>query len=64
VRKYPRKRAASHNVRQCLVNPALQQATEGNRNLTGFQLACQLRDDGLAEAEAAEIMLADAKQVP
>jgi hypothetical protein len=43
---------------------ALQEATEGNRNLTGFQLACQLRDDGMGEAEAAEIMLAYAKQVP
>jgi hypothetical protein len=43
---------------------ALSQAAEGNRNRVGFQLACQLRDDGLSEAEAAEIMLAYAEHVP
>jgi hypothetical protein len=43
---------------------ALQEASEGNRNLTGFHLACQLRDDGIAEAEAVEIMLDYAKHVP
>jgi hypothetical protein len=43
---------------------ALQEATEGNQNLTGFHLACQLRDDGIAEAEAAEIMLHYAQHVP
>jgi putative DNA primase/helicase len=35
-----------------------------DRNLVGFHLACQLRDDGISEAEAVEIMLAYAKQVP
>ena len=39
-------------------------AREGNRNQVGFFLACQLRDDGLSEAQAREIMLAYAKQVP
>jgi hypothetical protein len=43
---------------------AIQEASEGNRNLTGFQLACQLRDDGLSETQAAEIMLDYAKHVP
>jgi hypothetical protein len=42
---------------------AIQEASEGNRNLVGFHLACQLRDDGLSEAEAAEIMYAYAQQV-
>jgi hypothetical protein len=43
---------------------AIQEAREGNRNAVGFHLACQLRDDGLSEAEAVEIMLAYAHRVP
>lgn len=37
---------------------ALERAYEGNRNETGFWLACQLRDDGMSQ-EAAESWLAD-----
>jgi hypothetical protein len=43
---------------------AIQEASVGNRNQVGFHLACQLRDDGLSESEAAEIMVAYAQQVP
>ncbi len=43
---------------------ALGQATEGNRNVIGFSLACQLRDDGLPEAKARSIILAYADRLP
>ncbi len=43
---------------------ALGQANEGNRNHIGFQLACQLRDDGLSEATARDFLLAYVQQVP
>lgn len=43
---------------------ALERAVEGNRNDTGFWLACQLRDDGMGQ-EAAESLMADyAARVP
>lgn len=42
---------------------ALARAREGNRNATGFWLACQLRDDHLSEAEARSIILTYANQV-
>lgn len=34
------------------LNKALQKATVGNRNQTGFELALQLRDSGLSQAQA------------
>lgn len=37
---------------------ALERAIEGNRNDTGFWLACQLRDDGMGQ-EAAESLMAE-----
>lgn len=40
-----------------LLNKALGKATQGNRNETGFWLACQLRDNGYSEGEAEGIML-------
>jgi Bifunctional DNA primase/polymerase, N-terminal len=43
---------------------ALGRANEGNRNQVGFQLACQLRDDGISEATARDILLAYVQQVP
>ncbi len=43
---------------------ALQQAQDGNRNATGFWLACQLRDSGLSQQEAEHIMLQYATRVP
>src|SRR5256885_964578 len=36
---------------------AVEKAREGNRNQIGFHLACQLRDDGLSQTEAENIML-------
>ena len=46
------------------LSDALLKATEGNRNHVGFHLACQLRDDGLSEAQARSIILAYADRVP
>lgn len=43
---------------------ALDQANPGNRNDTGFWLACQLRDLGLSEEEAVEFMCRYAEGVP
>jgi hypothetical protein len=39
-------------------------ATVGNRNATGFDLACQLRDSGLSKAEARRYMQEYARGVP
>lgn len=39
------------------LNKALSRAGVGNRNETGFWLAAQLRDDGISEGEAQNIML-------
>lgn len=46
-----------------LLDKALTKATEGNRNETGLWLACQLRDNGYAEAEAEGVMLDYARRV-
>jgi hypothetical protein len=43
---------------------ALARATEGNRNDTGLWLACQLRDAGIAEPEAAEVLRQYAARCP
>jgi len=43
---------------------AVASATEGNRNAHGFWLACQLRDDGLSQEQAARIILLYANRVP
>ena len=45
------------------VERAVERAREGNRNQIGFHLACQLRDDGLSESEAREVMLSYVDQV-
>jgi hypothetical protein len=42
----------------------LSRASIGNRNESGFGLACQLRDSGLSEAEAEQVMSAFAAGVP
>jgi len=42
---------------------AVEKAREGNRNQIGFHLACQLRDDGLSQTEAENIMLSYVDQV-
>lgn len=42
---------------------AVEKAREGNRNKVGFDLACQLRDDGLSEIQARDIMLSYVDQV-
>jgi hypothetical protein len=46
------------------LSEALAKANEGNRNRVGFDLACQLRDDGLSEAEARDILLTYAQAAP
>lgn len=43
---------------------ALQRAREGNRNATGFWLACQLRDDQIPESQARSIILTYANLAP
>lgn len=43
---------------------ALERAVEGTRNNTGFWLACQLRDEGLGEAQAAIALEEYARGVP
>lgn len=42
----------------------LNRACVGNRNETGFLLACQLRDSGLSEGEAERLMVEYARRVP
>ncbi len=46
-----------------LLDKAVGKATQGNRNETGFWLACQLRDNGYTETEAEGVMLDYADQV-
>ena len=43
---------------------AIQSAPVGNRNNTGFDLACQLRDSGLSEMEARKYLIEFASRVP
>lgn len=43
---------------------ALDRAAPGNRNDTGFWLACQLRDAGLSETDSEAVMLLYAARVP
>ncbi len=45
-------------------NEAVAKATEGNRNSVGFWLACQLRDDGLSQEQAIQVILAYANRLP
>lgn len=47
-----------------LLEKALARAAPGNRNETGFWLACQLRDAGLNQAAAHEVMVRFQKSVP
>ena len=49
---------------QRLLGKALERAKPGNRNDTGFWLACQLRDTGLSMKEAKPYMLEYALKVP
>ncbi len=46
-----------------LLDKAISQATQGNRNQTGLWLACQLRDNGYSQAAAESIMLDYVNQV-
>lgn len=46
------------------LNKALERASEGNRNETGFWLACQLRDNGFVEAEAEDLLGVYAQRAP
>ncbi|MFQ6041078.1 MAG: phage/plasmid primase, P4 family, partial [Candidatus Poribacteria bacterium] len=56
---FDQKEAAEYYLKR-----ALAQADIGNRNDTGFWLACQLRDLGLSEAEAEPYMRQYAQDVP
>jgi Bifunctional DNA primase/polymerase, N-terminal len=47
-----------------LVAWALRRAAEGNRNSVGFDLACQLRDNGFDRADAEMALLDYQRQVP
>lgn len=47
-----------------LLRRALDRAEIGNRNATGFWLACQLRDNGVSYVEAREVMGTYARSVP
>lgn len=46
------------------LNKALARAGVGNRNETGFWLACQLRDSGMGKSEAESVMVTYAGRVP
>ncbi len=46
-----------------LLDNAVRKAAKGNRNETGFWLACQLRDNGYTETEAEGVVLDYASQV-
>ena len=46
------------------LNRALSVATVGNRNDTGFFLACQLRDAGISEVDAVQFMMSYTRAVP
>jgi len=46
------------------VNKSVNQAEYGNRNDTGFELACQLRDNGMSMSEAIPYMFDYATRVP
>lgn len=46
------------------LSEALSRATHGNRNGVGFWLSLQLRDDGISQAEAEQILLAYSEKVP
>jgi P4 family phage/plasmid primase-like protien len=43
---------------------ALSEAGKGNRNRMGFWLACQLRDSGLPESNAGQVLITYSNQVP
>lgn len=47
-----------------ILHKYIREATEGNRNCTGFELACQLRDKGIPQPEAESRLLEYARSVP
>ncbi len=55
---------AANDTGQYWLDKALAQAYEGNRNATGFWLACQLRDAGLSHAETENWLATYAARVP
>lgn len=46
------------------LNKALARAFEGNRNDTGFWLACQLRDSGMTQGAAESVLITYSQRVP
>lgn len=57
-------RGPAEDTGQHWLDWALGLARIGNRNQTGFDMACQLRDDGLSMTEAEDWLLAYARSVP
>jgi len=57
-------KAVTRKAAEYYLKRALAVATPGNRNNTGFWLACQLRDLGLSEAEAEPFIRRYAEAVP
>ena len=60
----PAKTEASTDAGNFWLRYYLKRAIPGNRNQSGFDLACQLRDSGLAEQQASTIMINYASLVP
>jgi len=57
-------RGPSEDAGQFWLDKYLAVARIGNRNVTGFDLACQLRDAGMSQTEAEGWLLAYARSVP
>lgn len=64
VKNKSRNRCLTANSGDVWLNKALSKASVGNRNQTGFDLACQLRDAGVTAGEAELIIRQFAAQVP
>jgi Bifunctional DNA primase/polymerase, N-terminal len=62
--EYPQGLRFARSPTDVWLQRALSKALEGNRNATGFWLACQLRDDHIPEAEARSIILTYANLAP
>jgi len=63
IQDIPHRLRFAHSPGEKWLAEALMKATTGSRNQIGFQLALQLRDDGLSEAEAKNILLSYANRV-
>jgi hypothetical protein len=55
---------ATHVDASPRIEKALRDALDDGRNVTGFRLACWLRDNGFSQGEASKVMLEYAARVP